>query len=148
MNIYIHRDVLGFQQHLLLSEDRKIRRVQEIPDTEILIYGDPELEEIAKVHGKTLPTFPSEPHRKALEAVLEDEKNQDVPWAMAMPPKAFKRSVEALADQLRDRFEWGSPQKSFPWVQPDQRQALRPLQELLQSQGSFSLYFSAVVELV
>lgn len=104
MNIYIHRDVLGFQQHLLLSEDRKIRRVQEIPDTEILIYGDPELEEIAKVHGKTLPTFPSEPHRKALEAVLEDEKDQDVPWAMAMPPKAFKRSVEALADQLWDRF--------------------------------------------
>jgi hypothetical protein len=104
MNIYIDKNVLGFQQHLVLSEDRKIHRVQEIPDTEILVYGDPELEEIAKVHGKTLPRFPSDSHRKALEAVLKDEKDQDVPWAMTMPPKAFKRSVEALADQLWEQF--------------------------------------------
>lgn len=101
-NIYIHKDVLGFQQHLVLSEDRKIHRTPEIPDTELLIYGDHELLEIAKVCGKTLPEFPSESHRKALRTVLEGESVREVPWGMAMPPRAFKRSVEALADQLWD----------------------------------------------
>ena len=104
MNIYIHKDVLGFEQHLVLSEDRKIHRVQEIPDTEIVVYGDPELEEIAKVYGKQLPLFPSEPHRKALATVLGASKSQEVPWATSMPPKAFKRSVEVLAEELWDMF--------------------------------------------
>lgn len=104
MSIYIHRDVLGFQQHLELSEKHRLRRIQEIPDVGILIYGEPELEEIAKVYNKHFPTFPLEPHRKALETVLGASKVQDVPWASVMPPRAFKRSVECLADQLWDEF--------------------------------------------
>lgn len=104
MTIYIHKDVLGFQQHLELSEQHKLRRVPEIPDSEVLVYGEPELQEIARVYNKQFPMFPSEPHRKALAAVLKAGNPQGVPWASALPPRAFKRSVEALADQLWDEF--------------------------------------------
>lgn len=104
MSIYVHKDVLGFQQHLVFQEPGVIRRISEIPDNELLVYGDPELSEIAKVHGRTLPVFPSLAHQKAMETVLRGDKQAQVPWMAAMPPRAFKRSVEGLADQLWDTF--------------------------------------------
>jgi hypothetical protein len=104
MNIYIHKTVLGFQHHLVVLGNNEIRKTQSIPDTELLIYGSTELEEVAKVYNKVLPQFPSEPHRRALAGVLGPDDNLDIPWALTMPPRAFKRSIEALATELWDTF--------------------------------------------
>lgn len=128
MPIYIHKDVLGFQQHLEISENRKLRRIPEIPDSANLIYGEPDIQEISKVYNKHLPGFPLEPQRKALEAVLGADKPREVPWAFVMSPKAFKRSVEALADELLSQFSqvdlsyytnhYKKTQNIFKWLQP------------------------------
>lgn len=104
MNIYVHKDVLGFQQHLILQESGKIRKTSEIPDQELLVYGDPEFLEIAKIHGLSVPPFPPEAHQKVMRTVLGDSDLSGVPWVQTLHPRAFKRSVEALATLLWDRF--------------------------------------------
>ncbi len=104
MDIYIHKDTLGFQQHLVVGENGSVRKIKQIPEDEFLVFGDPELTEIAKVYGLTVPKFPSTPHAKALEGILGVSNTSEVPWMLTMPPKAFKGAVERLAEELWTTF--------------------------------------------
>ena len=103
MDIYIHKDVLGFQHHLVCHDD-KLKRVKEIPDDSLLVYGDPSLQEIAKVYGVQVPSFPPPSHVKALGSLIGATELSGVPWQLAMPPKGFKRAVEGLAKDLTESF--------------------------------------------
>jgi hypothetical protein len=101
MDIYIHKELLGFQNHLVVChEDGNIKKVKDIPDEATLVYGDPELQEIAKLYNLKLPTFPPTPYLKALEAVIGAQEVANAPWHLAIPPSAFKRSIEGLAKGL------------------------------------------------
>lgn len=104
MDIYIHKKVLGFQQHLVISESGSIRKIKDIPPDEFIVYGDPELDEISKVYGIKMPKFPTGPHAKALASVLKPEMPEDVPLGLTMPPKAFKGIVERLAEELWESY--------------------------------------------
>lgn len=105
MDIFIHKNVLGFQQHLVINGFGKINRINEIPDDQLLVFGDPELQEIAKVHNRTLPSFPSEPHLKALQAVSKGIEPLDIPWHLTMPSGVFKKEVMRLAEELQRTFQ-------------------------------------------
>ena len=104
MNVYIHKTILGFQQHLVVNDSGEIHRVKEIPDDQLLVFGDPELPEIAKVYGLPLPTFPSQPQLKAFQTVLKGAEDKDIPWHLAMPPGVFKKDVMGLAEVLHRTF--------------------------------------------
>jgi hypothetical protein len=104
MDIYIHKDTLGFQQHLVVGDNGSVRKIKEIPEDQFLVFGDPEFTEIAKVYGLPVPKFPSTPHTKALEGILGAANTSGVPWMLTMPPKTFKGAVERLAEELWASF--------------------------------------------
>ena len=103
MDIYIHKDVLGFQKHLL-CQSGTISKVETIPNEATLVYGDPSFFEIAKLYGVTPPTFPSKPHIKALQGVLGTRDVSEVPWQHALPRGAFKQAVEGLFEEIHNSF--------------------------------------------
>ncbi len=104
MDVYIHKTILGFQQHLVVKDSGKIHKVKEIPDDQLLVFGDPELKEIAKIYNLPLPTFPFEPQLKAFQTVLKGSDQTEVPWHLAMPSGAFKKDVVSLAEALHRTF--------------------------------------------
>lgn len=104
MNVFIHKTILGFQQHLVVNDSGEIHRVKEIPDDQLLVFGDPELPEIAKIYGLAIPTFPSQPQLKAFQTVLKGAGDKDIPWHLAMPSGAFKKDVVSLAEALHRTF--------------------------------------------
>jgi hypothetical protein len=104
MDVYIHKTILGFQQHLVVKDSGKIHKVKEIPDDQLLVFGDPELKEIAKIYNLPLPTFPFEPQLKAFQTVLKGSDQTEVPWHLAMPSRAFRKNVEGLAEALHRTF--------------------------------------------
>jgi hypothetical protein len=103
MDIYIHKDVIGFQNHLICqAETGKLFTVKEIPDDAPVVYGEESILEIAKLYGINLPSFPPGNYVKALQTVLGGRDVSQVPWHLAIPPGAFKRALETLgADLLR-----------------------------------------------
>lgn len=105
MDIYIHKDVLGFDQHLIYQgETGKTLKTSDIPDTAPIIYGDPSLLEIAKLYGITLPAFPPPAQVKALQTVLGARDITRVPWQHAIPPGILRRSIEDLGKELVQLF--------------------------------------------
>jgi hypothetical protein len=106
VDIYIHKEVLGFKQHLLCLPSGELRRVgEELPDEAILIYGDPSFLEVSKLYSLPFPSsFPPPSHVKALRTALGSQDVSKVPWSLAMPPRAFTESVKALGKDLVERF--------------------------------------------
>ena len=104
MDIYIHKDAVGFSQHLVCQSDtRKILKVKELPDTP-LVYGTQQFEEIAHLHGLTSPEFPPASHKKALQTALAGQEVSRVPWALTMPQSVFLGALRELGDYLIDNF--------------------------------------------
>lgn len=106
MDVYIHKDVLGFKQHLMCqaTSGRIVRIGEELPDEALLVYGDPSLLEISKLYSVPLPPFPPTSHVKALQGVLGSRDVSQVPWSLALPPGAFMKAVEGLGKELLERF--------------------------------------------
>lgn len=101
MDIYIHKDVLGFDQHLIYQgETGKTLKTSDIPDDAPIVYGDPSLLEIAKLYGITLPAFPPPAQVRALQAVLGVKDITMVPWQHSIPPGILRRSIEELGREL------------------------------------------------
>jgi len=87
-----------------VTGEKEIFRTESLPSEELLVYGKPDLPEIARVYNCQLPRFPEGPHAKAMEGVLKGVDGVVVPWSQAMPPKAFKSSIERLAHELWHGF--------------------------------------------
>jgi len=105
VDIYIHKHFLGFKQHLLCLPSGELRKVGEVlPDNATLVYGSPSFQEISKLYSLPLPSFPPPSHVKALQTALGSLDVSQVPWSLAMPPKAFTEALKALGKELVEHF--------------------------------------------
>lgn len=128
MDIYIHKDLLGFDQHLSYKSG-KFTRVRDIPEGDSIVYGDPELLELAKLYNITLPEFPPSRYVKAFQTTLRSRDVSEVPWKDAIPPEAFKRIVKGLGESLEKAFS----ETDFSYYRTHYRKTMKALSYLRQA---------------
>lgn len=106
MDIYIHRNLLGFKFHHLVrkEEDGKIYKVKEIPKNALIVLGTKKLIELSKLYLIPLPSFPPKNYIKTFSSILKPEELIKVPWQFAIPSKIFKEYIISTFHQLYETW--------------------------------------------